>query len=219
MVSRKESQASQDHWPAPARRAARSYPKGDRRRAAILQTAFQAFGTVGYRNASMVQIAADCGVSRAGLLHHFPSKELLLQAVLQERDRVDEQRFFTRWIAEGDGLTYLQGMVDLVEYNQAHPGIVSLFAILSTEATDPTHPAHEYFAGRYQRVRADARAAVRDLARRGLLRAPALADGLDVELIALIDGLQIQWLHAPDAIDMAARLRVRLTDLLTVPLG
>jgi AcrR family transcriptional regulator len=40
----------------------------------------------------MVQIAAACGISRAGLLYHFPTKESLLEAVLSERDRIDPDR-------------------------------------------------------------------------------------------------------------------------------
>jgi Bacterial regulatory proteins, tetR family len=38
-------------------------------------------------------IAADAGLTTAGLLHHFPSKDHLLVAVLAERDRLDGVRF------------------------------------------------------------------------------------------------------------------------------
>ena len=55
----------------------RMYSKGARKRAEIVSAAFEAFSVSGYRNASMVQIAAHCGVSRAGLAHHFPTKETL----------------------------------------------------------------------------------------------------------------------------------------------
>ena len=198
--------------------APRNYPKGERRRAHIIQTAFQAFGTMGYRSASMVQIAADCGVSRAGLLHHFPTKESLLEAVLQERDRQDNAKFFAPAHATNDGLAYFTAMLRLVEHNQATPGIVSLFATLSTEAGDPDHPAHDYFVRRYATIRASMAAAIDDLDARGLLRDGVAPDGLEIELIALIDGLQIQWLHAPDVIDMPARLRARLATVIVTPI-
>ncbi len=37
----------------------------------------------------MVAVAEAAGLSQTGLLHHFPSKELLLAGVLQRRDEQD----------------------------------------------------------------------------------------------------------------------------------
>jgi AcrR family transcriptional regulator len=193
----------------------RNYPKGERRRAQIIQAAFQAFGTVGYRNASMLQLAADCGVSRAGLLHHFPTKESLLAAVLEQRELQDGQKFFPAAAAR-DGLVFFDSLVRLVAYNQAHPGIVSLFAVLSAEASDPSHPAHAYFVTRYERTRVSLQHAIDDLAARNLLRDHVDPADVAMDLIALMDGLQIQWLLAPDRVDMAARFRARLHDLIAV---
>jgi AcrR family transcriptional regulator len=195
----------------------RNYPKGERRRAQIIQAAFQAFGAVGYRNTSMLQLAADCGVSRAGLLHHFPTKESLLQAVLEQRELRDNETFFPP-AGTRDGLEFLAGLIRLVAYNQANPGIVSLFAVLSAEASDPTHPAHAYFVARYERARVSIQRAIDDLAARKLLRGNVDPGDVAVDLIALMDGLQIQWLLAPDRVDMPTRLRARLRDIITVEL-
>src|ERR1044072_2468318 len=129
--------------------ASRNYPKGERRRAQIIEAAFTAFGTVGYRNASMLQLAAACGVSRAGLLHHFPTKESLLEAVLEQRERQDAERFCRAGEAARDGLEYFASMIRLVAHNQANPGIVSLFAVLSSEARDPRQPPYTYCVARY----------------------------------------------------------------------
>ena len=62
------------------------YAKGDARRELIVDVASDIFGTQGFRAATMLQIAAACGISRTGLLHHFPTKESLLEAVLARRD-------------------------------------------------------------------------------------------------------------------------------------
>ena len=196
----------------------RNYPKGERRRAQIIQAAFQAFGTVGYRNASMLQLAADCGVSRAGLLHHFPTKESLLEAVLAQRELQDDAKFFQRGAATRDGLEFFASMIRLVAHNQANPGIVSLFAVLSAEASDPEHPAHAYFVTRYERTRVAMQRAIDDLAARRLLRAHVDPADVAVDLIALLDGLQIQWLLAPDRVDMPGRFRARLHDIISVEL-
>jgi AcrR family transcriptional regulator len=197
---------------------ARNYPKGERRRAQIIQAAFQAFGAIGYRNASMLQLAADCGVSRAGLLHHFPTKESLLQAVLAQRELQDDAEFFPGDAATRDGLAFFASMVRLVAHNQANPGIVNLFAVLSAEASDPSHPAHAYFVTRYERTRTAMQRAIDDLAARDLLREHVDPADAAIDLIALMDGLQIQWLLAPDRVDMPVRLRARLRDIIAVEL-
>ncbi|MER6210885.1 TetR/AcrR family transcriptional regulator [Streptomyces sp. NPDC001073] len=199
---------------ATAQGVPRNYPKGQRRREQIIKAAFTAFGQVGYRNASMVQLAAACGVSRAGLLHHFPTKEALLEAVLAHRELQDDERFFKKGQAAQDGLEYFASMVRLVSHNQANPTIVSLFAVLSSEATAADHPARPYFTERYERVRGQMRAAVDDLARRDLLRPHVDPVSLPIGLIALIDGLQVQWLLNPEAIDMPEQLRARLWEVI-----
>ncbi|MFJ6706379.1 MULTISPECIES: TetR/AcrR family transcriptional regulator [unclassified Streptomyces] len=198
--------------------APRNYPKGERRRAQIIEAAFTAFGQVGYRNASMVQLAAACDVSRAGLLHHFPTKESLLEAVLEERERQDDAHFFGSGAVNRDGLEYFASMIRLVAHNQANPLIVSLFAVLSGEATAADHPARPYFVARYERTRRQMQLAVDDLVRRDLLRPHVDASGLAADLIAFIDGLQIQWLLSPDAIDMPDHLRKLLRGLIMVEL-
>jgi AcrR family transcriptional regulator len=194
----------------------RTYPKGQRKRAEIVHAAFEAFSVAGYRNASMVQIAAQCGVSRAGLAHHFPTKESLLAAVLEERDRVNGELFFAGFDASADGLDYFARLVRVVEHNASTPGAVGLYAVLSIEASDPTHPAHSYFADRYTWLRQDIRRALEEVAGRGLIRPGVSIVEMESDLIALIDGLQIQWLLDQDSVDMAARLRHRLREILTV---
>ncbi|MET9087753.1 TetR/AcrR family transcriptional regulator [Streptomyces sp. NPDC004237] len=198
--------------------APRNYPKGERRRAQIIEAAFTAFGQVGYRNASMVQLAAACGVSRAGLLHHFPTKESLLAAVLEQRDRQDGVDFFQSGAVAHDGLAYFASMIRLLAHNQANPLIVSLFAVLSSEATAADHPARPYFVARYERTRREMQLAVDDLTRRDLLRPGVDPSGLAADLIAFIDGLQVQWLLSPDAIDMPTHLRTMLRRLIRVEL-
>lgn len=194
------------------------YPKGQRKRAEIVSAACEAFSVAGYRNASIVQIAAHCGVSRAGLAHHFPTKEALLGAVLQERDRVNAELFFQGVNPSADGLDYLARLVRLIEHNASTPGAVGLYVMLAAEASDLTHPAHDYFTTRYRRTRDEMQRALAEILSRGLIRSDVDIVDLDSELIGLIDGLQIQWLLDQTSVDMAARLRHRLREILTVPL-
>lgn len=195
------------------------YAKSEWRRAQILQAAFDAFSTVGYRSASMLQMSADCGVSRTALLHYFPTKEALLEAVLEERDRKANELFFAGAPEESsDGIEYFSRLIKVIEHNAQNPGIVSLFAVLSTEAADTTHPAHAYFVARYERALARTKAALGNLAARSLIRPHVELEDLEIDILALVDGLQVQWLLMPARLDMAARLKSRIQELITIDL-
>ncbi|HEX6678801.1 MAG TPA: helix-turn-helix domain-containing protein [Actinomycetes bacterium] len=66
--------------------------RGKRSKDAIVQAAIRLLARRGYRGTSLAAVAAEVEMSQPGLLHHFPSKEHLLLAVLAERDREDHQR-------------------------------------------------------------------------------------------------------------------------------
>ncbi len=193
----------------------RGYAKGRAKRREIIDQAMALFGEAGYRGASLREIAARCGISHPGLLHHFPTKESLLLAVLEHRDDVD-----SAWIGADDagGLDGLRRLVDVVERNAARRGIVELYAVLSAEATAADHPAHAYFQDRYRRAREATGTAYRRAAEAGALR-----DGVDpatagVELVALMDGLQVQWLLDGGSTDMAGIVRAHVQAHLTTAL-
>ncbi|GAA2626848.1 TetR/AcrR family transcriptional regulator [Paractinoplanes durhamensis] len=189
------------------------YAKGRAKRRDILDQATALFGEAGYRGTSLREIAARCDISHPGLLHHFPTKESLLLAVLELRDEVDQER-----ITAGNprGAAVLRRLVDLVALNASRRGIVELFTVLSAEATAADHPAHSFFVDRY-------RALVRGLetAYAEALCAGDLRPGVDPaaaarELVALMDGLQLQWLLDDTSVDMAATIDAHLRTQLTV---
>lgn len=197
--------------PTPGGRG-RGYAKGRAKRAEIIQTAILAFAEVGYHGASLRDIAARADISHPGLLHHFPTKAALLEAVLEYRDAVDDAAF-----AEdlARGTDFFEALVRIVERNQVRRPLVELFAGLSTEATTPDHPAHEYFRRRYERLVEQSTEVFEDRAARGGL-APGVAPAQAARsIIALMDGLQVQWLMSLDGpkaqrVDMAAHLRAYL---------
>jgi AcrR family transcriptional regulator len=67
---------------APARPARRRSSDRGARREEILDGAAEMFAEHGYDGASLRHIAAHVGISHPGMLHHFPSKESLLGAVI-----------------------------------------------------------------------------------------------------------------------------------------
>ncbi|WP_107653742.1 TetR/AcrR family transcriptional regulator [Nocardia suismassiliense] len=176
--------------------------QADRRRAEILDAAREVIAERGYRGASLGAVAERVGLTQPGLLHYFPSKEHLLVAVLEERDRWDTAAFLAG-PSESWRLSHLE---QLVEYNAMRPGVVQTFTALAGESVTGGHPAREYFIERY----AQARARLAELLRAEF--GERLAGGRTPEqvaplLIAVLDGLQTQWLLDPESVDMGAAFR------------
>ena len=157
-------------------------------------------------------VADRVGLSQTSLLHYFPSKTDLLLAVLQHRDLIT-----------GDGSTpvdpdegLVEGIVRQTRYNETAPGVIELYAVLCGESTTDEHPGRDFFASRFQRLRADYAGQLRELRAAGRLREGADPDRVAASIIALWDGIQLQWLLENDAVDMVACLTDYL-DLMILP--
>ncbi|GAA2144824.1 TetR/AcrR family transcriptional regulator [Actinomadura napierensis] len=191
----------------------RGYAAGDARRERILHIATQEFAEHGYRGTSLARVAERAGLSQPGLLHHFRTKEQLLVAVLELRDRRDMERFFDGDDADG-GLDVLAALVRVVEHNSRTPELVRLFVVLTSEAVTADHPARAWARARYVRLRTWVADALRRAADAGDLRADLDADATAARIIAIMDGLQTQWLLDQDGIDMPALFRAHVDDLM-----
>ncbi|MDV6266636.1 TetR/AcrR family transcriptional regulator [Rhodococcus globerulus] len=175
--------------------------KAEARREAILDATMAEIAERGYRGTTLAAVAERVGLTQPGLLHHFPSKEHLLIGVLDARDRWDAAALLAN--STDVRLSHLE---QIVEFNADRPGVVQTFTALAAESATGQHPAREFFTERYASVR---------VGMAELLRAELgdrLAGGLTPEqaaplLIAVIDGIQIQWLLAPDEVDMPAAFR------------
>ena len=203
------TKSEQGRTPAAGSRSRRdgSYAVGRARRTRILHIAMEEFAENGYRGASLARIAERAELSQPGLLHHFRTKEELLAATLDLRDEMDAQRFLGESGEPLTGLAVLTALVELVARNQQIPGLVQLFTVLSAESVTSDHPAHAWAHSRYRRIRALISDGLRAGVDTGEIRPGIDADAHAMRLIALMDGLQQQWLIEPEAVDMAAVFR------------
>ena len=164
-----------------------------------LDVAARLFGVSGYRGTSLADVAQAAGLSNAGLLHHFPSKQHLLIEVLRRRDEVDRAAFrFAQTTDTSDETVWnqLDSLVELSRTNSERPGMVKLYTTVSGEAIDADHPAHGWLRdhlGAAIEELYDAFEAGKVL---GIVRPDAPSASLARSVIALLDGLQIQWLAA-----------------------
>ena len=191
-----------------------SYAVGRARRTRILHIAMEEFAENGYRGASLARIAERAELSQPGLLHHFHTKEELLAATLDLRDEMDAERFIGADGAPLTGIEALEALDDLVARNQRVPGLVQLFTVLSAESVTADHPAHAWARNRYRRVRGFISDGIRAGIADGRIRAGVDADALAARLVAVIDGLQQQWLIDPESVDMTAVFRDYLREMI-----
>jgi AcrR family transcriptional regulator len=177
------------------------------RRSEIVAAALEVFAERGYRGGSLAAVGERVGLTQQGVLHYFPSKDALLTEVLRLRDALDGQ------YPAGSGPDHagpdhagsagLAGVESLVARNLGRPGLVQCFTVLAAESVTDQHPAHDFFAARYRALRPQLAALLRaelgDPGPSGLT-----ADQASALLIAVMDGLQQQWLLDPGEVDMAA---------------
>ena len=181
------------------------------RRKEILREATKLFGAYGYRGTSLAAIAEAVGLSDPGLLHYYRSKEELLQGVLEYRDTQDEEKYEDLLqLGELQLTDVMEAIKGLVTENQTKETIVRLFTVLVGESVREDHPSHDYFVNRYKYARQRYIEVFTYFVKSGQLKPDTNVEHLATFFIAMMDGLQIQWLLDPENINMSDTFAVFL---------
>jgi AcrR family transcriptional regulator len=164
--------------------------KGEDRKQRILAVAQRLLTRNGWRNTTLAQIARESGVSPAGVLHHFQSKEQLLHAVLDIRDADDDAHADRA----GDLVTEIERVPE--RYDRT-PELMGAYTVLLVENLLPDAPLHDRLVKRYR----DAVDIVAELIRHGQ-RAGRYRTDIDpavkaVEILAFVNGMETTWLLDP----------------------
>ncbi|KAA9149879.1 TetR/AcrR family transcriptional regulator [Amycolatopsis acidicola] len=166
--------------------------KGADTRQRILAVAQRLLVRQGWRTTTLGQIAREAGVSTAGLLHHFDSKDNLLHAVLEARDAYDEENLDPT--GARDIFEQVEGAAR--RFREV-PHLVGMFVVLLIENLDANAPLHDRLGGRYQAALAEVAAGIRRGQLAGRYRTdldPALKA---VEIVAFLYGMETSWLLDP----------------------
>ena len=131
-------------------RASRPVLRDACRRAEIVRAALASFAEHGYERASLRDIAARADVTHAALLRHFASKDDLLLAALAQRD-LDDEELARRIMQSRVPAERVLSSVLADEF--AHPEHQRNWLAITVAATNPDHPAHEFFIARRERMR------------------------------------------------------------------
>lgn len=114
---------------------------GEERRARIVAAALDMFAERGYKGASLTQIAERVGITQQAVLYHFRSKDQLLVAALEERDREDRQWWARTIESAAEDLDFLQLCQRLIEHNVQRLERVRLYTVLAGDSVIDAHPA------------------------------------------------------------------------------
>jgi len=178
-----------------------SYAKGIAKREEILRSALSVVAREGYHGASVKELAEEVGLSQAGLLHYFDSKDELFVEILRTRDALDLDERGELFRGDVDELR--EAYLGLVRHNAEVPGLVELFTRLAADAANPQHPSRAFFRERGEAMREGWTAAIAAEQAAG-----RVSDRIDPTVLARLlqavtDGAQMQWLVEPE-LDMAA---------------
>ena len=173
-----------------ARRYDTLLAKGEDRKQRILAVAQRLLTRNGWRNTTLAQIAGEAGVTPAGLLHHFESKEQLLHAVLDARD-LDDDSHADR---SGDLLAQIAQVAD--RFNRA-PELVGTFTVLLVENIAPDAPLHDRLHKRYRAAVDILTEIIERGQHEGKYRPDFDAARKSVEILAFTNGMETLWLLDP----------------------
>jgi len=175
---------------ADQRRYATLLAKGEDRRQRILVAAQRLLTRSGSRGTTLGQIAREAGVTPAGLLHHFESKEQLLHAVLDARDADD----LANADIKGDPIESLRKVAQRFERS---PELIGMFTVLLTENLTPEAPLHDRFLGRYLLSVEIIAKGIRRGQRTGKYRQDLDPAIKAAEIVAFLTGMETSWLLDP----------------------
>jgi AcrR family transcriptional regulator len=215
------SHGSEQHRRAPRDRGARygepagadertRQPRGDLRRQQIIDAAVELFASKGYRGTGVAALADRVGMTATGLLYYFGTKERLLREVVAERDRmetIDPDREFPLALT-------LSSLRDLGRYNVETATLTRLYLVLGAESLDEDDPLHDFFVERYELAREFVRALLDDEKAHGRVRTDVDVDHVALEVIAMIMGLEYQWVTDPMRVDFAQAMETYIDELI-----
>jgi len=144
-------------------------------------------------------------MSHPGLLHHFPTKQALLEAVLTAHEEAD-QRAFVEHHTPTTVAELADVMAAAVAVDSQERELVRLRARLGAAAADPRHRAHDFAVRRYERLAAQTTQTIAALSA-GEVPPDLPAEEAAAILLATIEGLLIRGLTDP-ALDVPALVRL-----------
>jgi AcrR family transcriptional regulator len=177
------------------------------RRDAILQAAIELFAKGGSRGTCIAAIADRIGVTPPAVIHHFKTKDALLDEVMAVIDTRRADLGFHDDNVEGpERLMGYRLLGERLESNPEVANLQRLATVLLVEALDGDHPRHDYFVGRHRELRALVAETIRIGAMERWVRDDVDPQLVATMLIGALHGIQVQWFLDPGRVPVQAVL-------------
>lgn len=166
--------------------------RGEARRIAIVAAAAELFAESGYHATRLADVGARAGVGRPAVLHHFESKEALVNAVLDEHER--QFMAIRVRVAGYRGLAGIAQLVQIMEFQHEDRRRTTLWTMLLAESASPTIPLRARMIDNYNQFRFSIRWMLEQAREDGELRPGVDFDREANQIIAFFNGLETSWL-------------------------
>lgn len=178
-----------------------------------MNVAQEAFSERGYRAASLNEIARTAELSMAGLLHHFASKDDLFAAVMRRREHLDLEMFSELLHPDAGFSDTLDAFAAMARINMGRYSFVQLTHMIAAESAPGGHPGTETSREHYRVAREYVVGGLRRSIKRGEVRPHVDVELIALQVVAMVEGLQNQWLHESETIDYASAFDAWAADL------
>jgi AcrR family transcriptional regulator len=174
--------------------------RGVRTEEAILQAAMRLLATRGIQGTSLDLVAEEVGVAKSSILWHFGSKEELLlrvaERVYDEVTRGPAQKILARQSFEERAEASWRFFSETLRQN---PELRRVILYLIFESVEGRPELRARLQQLYRGIREMYQIGLRDV-----VGDPRRRERLAVITVAALDGIFLQWLLDPDAIDLPA---------------
>jgi AcrR family transcriptional regulator len=175
--------------------------QGEQTRQVIIDVTTKLFATRGYAGTSLDLIAKEAQTSKSSIFWHFENKEDLLFTVVDRAMSEWEVRAGSDILAQPDPPSQLAKLIDLYrELAQDRPDTLRLLLGLLLETADVNEDVKRRFQKMYRGYRTSIQIVIEEGIAAGYFARELPSAHLSALVLALFDGLFIQWYLDPAAV-------------------
>ncbi len=175
--------------------------QGEQTRKNIINVTTRLFASRGYAGTSLDLIAKEAQTSKSSIFWHFENKEDLLFTVVDRAMSEWEIKAGSEILAQPDPPRQMAKLIDLYrELAQVRPDTLRLLLGLLLETADVNEDVKKRFQRMYRGYRTSIQIVIEEGVAQGHFKRAVPTEHLSAMVLALFDGLFVQWFLDKDAV-------------------